>query len=139
MVSTFNTQPAIAGFRKLAASAIFAAVICLLFCVTVSGQYFTLPGTFFYAGVRQSNQVFDVSPDGKIAIALRNDPVATHPAFLTTFDPILGTEKDNKTFGFGPLEVRLAQVGNALRAVVLTSEWTRSLSLRSANRSTLSV
>jgi hypothetical protein len=29
---------------------------------------------------------------------------------------------DSKTFGFGPLEVRLAQVGGNLRAVVLTSE-----------------
>src|SRR5262249_52482707 len=78
--------------------------------------------TFFYAGVRPSNQVFDISSDGKIAVALRNDPVDVHPAFLTTFHPILGTVMDNKTFGFGPLEVRLAQVGNNLRAVVLTSQ-----------------
>ncbi|MDQ3665003.1 MAG: hypothetical protein M3410_00155 [Acidobacteriota bacterium] len=68
------------------------------------------------------NQVFDVSPDGKIGISLRNDPVSVHPAILTTFDPILGTQMDNKTFGFGPLGVALAQVGSSLRAVVLTSE-----------------
>ena len=99
-----------------------AIVVSFLICATANAQYFPLPGTFFYAGVRPSNQVFDVSPDGKIAIALRNDPIATHPAFLTTFHPILGTQLDSKTFGFGPLEVRLAQVGANLRAVVLTSE-----------------
>ena len=102
------------------APAIIAAL--LVFCATANAQYFPLPGTFFYAGVRPSNQVFDVSADGKIAIALRNDPFGVHPAFLTTFDPILGTQFDSKTFGFGPLEVRLAQVGANLRAVVLTSE-----------------
>lgn len=98
-----------------------ALIVSLLFCATANAQYFPLPGTFFYAG-RPNNQVFDVSPDGKIAIALRNDPLATHPALLTTFHPILGTQFDSKTFGFGPLEVRLAQVGGNLRAVVLTSE-----------------
>jgi hypothetical protein len=99
-----------------------AIIVSLLFCATANAQYFPLPGTFFYAGVRASNQVFDISPDGKIAIALRNDLVNAHSAVLTTFDPILGTQFDSKIFGFGPLEVRLAQVGANLRAVVLTSE-----------------
>src|SRR5262249_42357799 len=53
---------------------------------------------------------------------LRNDPNLIHPAYLTTFDPIFGTQFDTKSFGFGPLAVRIAQVGNSLRAVVLTSE-----------------
>lgn len=108
------------AFRRIAP--VFALVVSLLFCATANAQYFQLPGPFFYAGLLASNQVFDVSPDGKIAIALRNDPVTTHPAFLTTFHPILGTQLDTKSFGFGPLEVRLAQVGGNLRAVVLTSE-----------------
>jgi hypothetical protein len=107
------------AFRRIAP--VFALVVSL-FCATANAQYFQLPGPFFYAGLLASNQVFDVSPDGKIAIALRNDPVTTHPAFLTTFHPILGTQFDTKSFGFGPLEVRLAQVGANLRAVVLTSE-----------------
>lgn len=109
-------------FRRIASVFASAIIVSFFVCATANAQYFPLPGTFFYAGVRPSNQVFDVSPDGKIAIALRNDPVATHPAFLTTFHPILGTQFDSKTFGFGPLEVRLAQVGGNLRAVVLTSE-----------------
>jgi hypothetical protein len=109
-------------FRRIALGFAPAVIVSFLLCATANAQYFPLPGTFFYAGVRPSNQVFDVSPDGKIAIALRNDPVGTHPAFLTTFHPILGTQLDSKTFGFGPLEVRLAQVGGNLRAVVLTSE-----------------
>ena len=99
-----------------------AIVALLVFCATANAQFFPLPGNFFYADARPGSQVFDVSPDGKIAIALRNDPVAAHPALLTTFHPILGTQFDSKTFGFGPLEVRLAQVGENLRAVVLTSE-----------------
>jgi hypothetical protein len=98
-----------------------SVVVCLVFSFTVSGQFFTLPGTFFYS-LNSVRQVFDVSPDGKIGIALRNDPAATHPALLTTFDPVLGTQLDSKIFGFGPLAVQLAQVGNNLRAVVLTSE-----------------
>jgi len=64
--------------------------------------------------------VFDVSADGKIAIALTNDLVDAHAAVLTTFDPILGTKFQSKIFGFGALEVRLAQVGANLRAVVLS-------------------
>jgi hypothetical protein len=68
------------------------------------------------------NQVFDLSPDAKIGVSLRNDPVSVNPAILTTFDPILGTPMDSKTFGFGPLGVMVAQVGSSLRAVVLTSE-----------------
>ena len=107
---------------RIASVSAAAILVSLLFCATANAQYFPLPGTFFYAGVRASNQVFDVSADGKIAIALRNDLVDAHSALLTTFDPILGTQFDAKIFGFGPLEVRLAQVGANLRAVVLTSE-----------------
>jgi hypothetical protein len=106
---------------RIASVFVPAIIVSLLLCATAKAQYFPLPGTFFYAGVRPSNQVFDVSPDGKIAIALRNDLVDAHSAVLTTFHPILGTQFDSKTFGFGPLDVRLAQVGANLRAVVLTS------------------
>jgi Calx-beta domain-containing protein len=95
--------------------------LCFLSSTAVSGQYFTLPGYHPYA-LNSSTQVFDISPDAKIGISLRNDPVSVHPALLTTFDPILGTQMDSKTFGFGPLGVALAQVGSSLRAVVLTSE-----------------
>ena len=54
---------------------------------------------------------------------MRSDPTTLGSARLTTFDPILGTVFDNETFGpGGPLDVRLAQVGSNLRAVVLTRE-----------------
>lgn len=111
--------PAVYRIASVSAAAI---IVSLLLCTTVNAQYFPLPGPLLYAGTRASNQVFDVSPDGTIAVALRNDPLATHPALLTTFHPILGTQFDSKTFGFGPLEVRVAQVGANLRAVVMTSE-----------------
>lgn len=110
---------------KVSFSVLFSVVIALVLSTTVSAQYFSVPGAFLYALNHPKAQVFDVSPDGKMAVALRNDPGLTHPAFLTTFDPILGTQFDNKTFGFGPLAVRIAQVGNNLRAIVLTSEGRR--------------
>ena len=102
---------------------LFVTIILFLTSPIIgNGQYFQLPGTYLYSINTRHNQVFDISPDGKIAIALTNGPVAPQTPFLTTFDPILGTEFDHKSFGFGPLDVRLAQVGNILRAVVLTSE-----------------
>jgi Calx-beta domain len=103
------------------ANCFLAGIICVIFSFSVSAQFFTLPGAHLYA-LNSNQQVFDISPDGKIGISVRNDPVGTHPAILTTFDPIFGTQMDSKTFGFGPLQVSMAQVGNSLRAVVLTSE-----------------
>jgi hypothetical protein len=97
--------------------------LCLLFLLSnvCEAQFFTLPGSFSYS-LNSINQVFDISPDGKIAAALRNDPSTVHPAYLTTFDPLTGTQFDSKSFGFGPLGVQLAKVGDSLRAVVLTSQ-----------------
>jgi len=98
-------------------------IIFILTCPIIgNSQHFPLPGTFLYATNVRHNQVFDISPDGKIAIALTNGPVASQTPFLTTFDPILDTEFDHKSFGFGPFDVRMTQVGNKLRAVVLTTE-----------------
>ncbi|HWT03672.1 MAG TPA: Calx-beta domain-containing protein [Pyrinomonadaceae bacterium] len=101
----------------------FLTYVCL--CLLTSGvcqaQHFKLPGDFTYA-LNSIRPVMDVSPDGKIAAALRSDPVSVHPARLTTFDPVSGKQFDSKTFGFGPLGVQLARVGDKLRAVVLTSE-----------------
>ena len=96
-------------------------LLCIVSASAVRAQYFTLPGWHAYS-LNSVNQVFDLSPDFKIGVSLRNDPVSVHPAILTTFDPILGTPMDSKTFGFGPLGVTVAQVGSSLRAVVLTSE-----------------
>ncbi|HWS90021.1 MAG TPA: Calx-beta domain-containing protein [Pyrinomonadaceae bacterium] len=100
-------------------------IISLFFVLLLAGvcraQFFPLPGSFSYS-LNSINDVFDVSPDGKVAVALRNDPNSVHPAYLTTFDPLTGAQFDSKSFGFGPLGVRLAQVGGSLRAVVLTSQ-----------------
>ncbi|MDT4966099.1 MAG: large repetitive protein [Acidobacteriota bacterium] len=95
--------------------------LCLLTSSVSQAQYFQFPGNFSYS-LNSINQVMDVSGDGKIAVVLQNEPVAVHPALLTTFDPILGTQLDSRTFGFGPLGVQLAEVNGNLRAVVLTSE-----------------
>ncbi|HEV7681129.1 MAG TPA: hypothetical protein VGO68_03325, partial [Pyrinomonadaceae bacterium] len=81
----------------------------------VHAQYFTLPSTFFYS-LNSTRQVFDISPDGKLGVALRDN------ALLTSFDPILGTALDTKGFGFGPLGVQLVPTTNGLRVVVLTSQ-----------------
>ena len=110
------------GVLKAAPLLFVSIIFVLTSAITANGQYFPLPGTFLYASNRHHAQVFDISPDGKIAISLTSDPDNPQAAFLTTFDPILGTEFDHKSFGFGPLEVRMAQVGNKLRVVVLTSE-----------------
>lgn len=120
-MNSFDLHPGLSRVHLKFTNCLLAGIVCLISCFSVSAQFFTLPGAHFYA-LNASQQVFDISPDGKIAISLRNDPVGTHPAILTTFDPILGTQMDSKTFGFGPLQVSMAQVGNSLRAVVLTSE-----------------
>jgi Calx-beta domain-containing protein len=95
-------------------------LVCIVSASAVRAQYFTLSGWHAYS-LNSVNQVFDLSPDGKIGVSLRNDPVSVQSAILTTFDPILGTPMDSKTFGPGPLGVAVAQVGSSLRAVVLTS------------------
>ena len=102
----------------------FAALVMFTVSLTVNAQYFELPGSFTYANIpfRPGNQVFDISPDGKMGIALRNDAANPHSPVITTFHPLFGDQFDTKTFGFGPLEVRLAKVGDNLRPVVLTSQ-----------------
>lgn len=110
------------GLLKAALLLFVTIILFLASPIIGNGQYFQLPGTFLYSINTRHNQVFDISPDGKIAIALTTDPVSSQSAFLTTFDPILSTEFDHKSFGFGPIDVRMAQVGNKLRAVVLTTE-----------------
>lgn len=102
-------------------SVLMLLLLCIVSASAVRAQYFTLSGSHAYS-LNSVNQVFDLSPDAKIGVSLRNDPVSVNPAILTTFDPILGTPMDSKTFGFGPLGVMVAQVGSSLRAVVLTSE-----------------
>src|ERR1044072_6351654 len=83
-------------------------IILILTCpIMANSQHFPVPGTFLYATNLRHNDVFDISPDGKIAIALTNGPVTSQSPFLTTFDPILGTEFDHKSFGFGPFDVRM--------------------------------
>ncbi len=98
-------------------------VVCaaLLISNAAQAQFFILPGTFSYS-LNSIKQVFDITPDGKLCVTLRADPVAPQAALLTTFDPIFGTQFDSKTFGFGPLGVRLVQTPNGLRVVVLTSQ-----------------
>ncbi len=95
--------------------------IVLLVGTSVSAQYFSLPGASLYALNRPKSRVLDVSPDGKIAIAVRNDPGNAHNAIISTFDPILGTVFDTELPQFPPSDVRLVQVGASLRAVCLTS------------------
>jgi len=104
------------GFRILSFFTFFLTVF-----INVTAQFTTHQGRFGYA-LNSAQQVFALSPDQKLAVSLENDPVGTFPALLTSFDPIQGTEFDHKTFGFGPLEVKLAQTSAGLRVVVLTSE-----------------
>jgi Calx-beta domain len=111
-------------FRSAAKLLFFAVLVTLAVSLTANAQYFKFSGSFTYAGIpfRPGNQVFDVSPDGKMGVVLRNDRVNPHSAVLTTFHPLFGDQFDTETFGFGPLEVRMAQVGSSYRAVVLTSQ-----------------
>jgi hypothetical protein len=86
-----------------------------------SAQFTTQQGGPLYA-LNAERKVFALSPDNKLAVSLKNDPVNTHPARLTSFDPLTGTEVDQETFGFGPLGVAMAPTSAGLRVVVLTSE-----------------
>ncbi|HEU4768094.1 MAG TPA: Calx-beta domain-containing protein [Pyrinomonadaceae bacterium] len=101
----------------------FAALLTLAFSLTANAQYFKLSGSFTYHNIpsRPGYQVFDISPDGKMGVALRTHRDMNAPV-ITTFHPLFGDQFDTKTFGFGPLEVRMAKVGDKLRAVVLTSQ-----------------
>lgn len=105
-------------------SLFFAVLVTLAFSFTANAQFFKFSGSFTYSGIpfRPGNHNFDVSPDGKMGVVLRNDRVSSHSAVISTFHPLFGDQLDTKTFGFGPLEVRMAQVGSSLRAVVLTSQ-----------------
>jgi hypothetical protein len=115
-------QPKFRPFLSISSYVVAIILVAAVFNTTARAQFSNPSGGFLYALNQSQVDVFDVSPDGKIGIVLRNDPVAAHPAIITTFDPVLGTQFDSKTFGFGPLGVRLTKVGNNLRAVVLTSE-----------------
>ncbi len=115
-------QPKFRPFLSISSYFVALILVAAVFNTTARAQFSNPSGGFLYALNQSQVDVFDVSADGKIGIVLRNDPVAAHPAIITTFDPVLGTQFDSKTFGFGPLGVRLTKVGNNLRAVVLTSE-----------------
>ena len=112
-----------------AISPFFATVVVtFIFCITASGQFHPLPGTFFEHDFFPQHKVFDISANGQIAITVRIN--ATGGSLLTTFDPILGTVFDNETFvSGGPREVRFAQVGSNLRAVVLAGTAARTIYL----------
>ena len=94
----------------------------LLTSFAVASAQFTIQqgGSLYSSNV--ARKVFALSPDNKLAVSLKNDPVNTHPARLTSFDPLHGTELDHETFGFGPLGVAMAPTSAGLRVVVLTSE-----------------
>jgi hypothetical protein len=94
----------------------------LAFSLSANAQYFEFTGNFTYATFHPGNRVFDITPDGKMGVTLRNDRSFAHSAVITTFHPLFGDQLDSKTFGFGPLEVRIAQVGSNVRVVALTSQ-----------------
>ena len=115
--------------------ALITAISPLLAAVVVTfilhyGQRSVPPAArnVFRARFLPQHKVFDISPNGQIAITVRLDP--TVGSVLTTFDPILGTVFDNETFVSGePRKVRFAQVGSNLRAVVLTGTAGRTVYL----------
>lgn len=84
MQSTFR------AFLNVSSYVVAIIVVAAIFTITASAQFSNLSGGFLYALNQTQVDVFDISPDGKIAIVLRNDPVAAHPAIITTFDPVLG-------------------------------------------------
>jgi len=105
-----------------ASKLVFAAFLIFAFSLTANAQYFKFSGNFGYADLHPGKRVFDVTPDGKMGVVLRNDRNNPHSAVITTFHPLFGDQFDSKTFGFGPLEVRIAQVGSSARVVALTSQ-----------------
>src|SRR5262245_3047987 len=100
----------------------FPVLMLLLFVALLTPgwaqtQFYSLPGSFLYA-LNSVNQVFDVDSTGTIGIALRSDPGNALTPLLTTFNPTTGQALDSRSFGFGPLGVRLARIPEGLRAVV---------------------
>lgn len=123
-------QPTLQALIRFTSPVFAAVVMTFVFGTTVSGQFHPLPGTFFEHDFFPQHKVFDISPNGQVAITVRSDPTTVGSARLTTFDPILGTVLDNETFGpAGAREVRFAQVGSNLRAVVLTGTAARTIYL----------
>jgi hypothetical protein len=78
-------------------------------------------GAFLYA-TNAVAQTMDVSPDGKVAVVLMNEPQKGHPAKIVTFDPSTGKPLDEKIFGSGPLAVQMTSGASGSRVVALTSE-----------------
>lgn len=98
-------------------------VLCLIILSSrlSEAQFFRLPGDLDYA-LNSVNDVFDITPDGSLAVTLEDNLPTSQAALLVAFNPISGETLDSKTFGFGALEVRLAQTANGYRVFVLTSE-----------------
>jgi hypothetical protein len=85
-------------------------------------HFFRQPGTFIYASNTPIYKGFDTTADGKFAVALKDDLPNSQAGLLTSFDPTSGTVFDTANFGFGPLDVALAETSNGIRVVVLMSE-----------------
>lgn len=88
----------ISSAAQYARSFAFAALVTFAVSLTVNAQYFKLSGSFTYANIpsRPGNQVFDISPDGKMGIALRNSFNDAHTPVITTFHPLFGDLFDTK-------------------------------------------
>ena len=105
-------------------SLFFVVLVTLAFSLTANAQFFKFSGSFSYSGIpfRAESRNFDISADGKMGIVLRNGRTNPFDAVISTFHPVFGDQLDTKTFGFGPLNIRMAQVGSSYRAVVLTTQ-----------------
>lgn len=87
-------------------------------CGVSAAQFFSSPEAS--VPLNSIRSVFDITSDGKLAVTLGAGS-GTQVA-LIVFDPSTQTIFDSQSFGFGPLEVQLAQTPAGLRAFVLTSE-----------------
>jgi hypothetical protein len=72
-----------------------------------NAHFFTQPGSFGYALYKLNHKVVVTTPDGKIAVVLKNDDYPNvHRALITSFDPTSGVVLDNKSLGFGPRRIQ---------------------------------
>jgi DNA-binding beta-propeller fold protein YncE len=120
-LQTCKEEPAMP--RILSRRFLFAALTIELFAspTLTHAQFFTVPGSFSYAFIER-RQVFDVNSAGTLGIVLRNSPGAPDIPLLSTFNAETAVLLDSQSEGFGPLGVRLAQIPQGLRAVMLTSQ-----------------
>jgi hypothetical protein len=95
----------------------------LSLCEGTSAQStFSFQGNYLYIENRPHTDVFDITPNGKIAVTLTYVSDSQLGGQITSFDPISGVKFDTKFVGFGPSSMKLVSIEGAIRIAVITTQ-----------------